>query len=103
MESDLILNGNKLIAEFMGETKTDYGKPAKYLREDLIFYHSSWDWLMPVCKKLGYLAENKVIPFSKDYEYWCDQLEDSITRTYDIEPAFKRVVDFIQWYNTQTK
>lgn len=58
---------------------------------------------MPVVKKFDYLAENKVIPFSDDFEFWCDKIEDAITRTYEIEPVFKIMTEAIQWYNTTSQ
>ena len=57
MTTQEILEGNKLIAEFMGAKRKEYSitnrehylfrDGRKYLTENLIF-HSSWDWLMPV-------------------------------------------------------
>ena len=59
MTSEEILDGNKLIAEFLGinkkvygETGTTYyidGTPYQFFK---LKYHSSWDWLMPVIGKL---------------------------------------------------
>ncbi len=62
-------------------------------------YHKSWDWLMPVVRKFDYLVENDIIPDSDDFDFWCDKIEDSITRTYEIEPCFKIIVEAIQWHN----
>jgi hypothetical protein len=113
MTKEEIIMGNKLIAEFMGlrVDKTPDGVDAWFVDlENLksIYhnqdarepkFHSYWDWLMPVCHKLDYLAENKSVDWSADYEGYCDKLEDSITRTYTIEPVFNTVVEFIEWYN----
>jgi hypothetical protein len=85
MEQSQINEGTMIIAEFM-----DGGH----------FYHSSWDWLMPVVKKFDYLVENKVINNSKDYEFWCDKIDDTVTRTYEIMPVFKIMVEAIEWYNS---
>lgn len=110
-----VLEGNKIIAEFMGcsvdngiakRTTKYYDFPGQCgLTCDVsdLKYHSSWDWLMPVVKKFDYLAENKIIDFSEYYEYWCDKIDDAVTRTYNIEPVFKVTVEAIEWYNTQTK
>ena len=119
MEENKIIEGNKLIAEFMGGKHNGgsyyrfyYGidivgvkencRPVSWIETNLK-YHTSWDWLMPCVKKFDYLAENKVIPFSDDFEFWCDKIEDTITRTYEIEPVFKIMVEAITWYNTTTK
>ena len=55
-----VIKGNKLIAEFMGWEKSPYpNTPHKMYKGDNgvhidnLEYHSSWDWLMPVCIKLG--------------------------------------------------
>lgn len=65
------------------------------MAEDLKF-HSSWDWLMPVVRKI--------------VEYCCNESEeafmsDQYTAVLEtvslavIEDAWKVVVEFIQWYN----
>lgn len=111
MTAEEKFEGNMLILEFMGYYKSPYSNlPNKMyimvngkefgVHIDSVDFPTSWNDLMPVCKKLDYLAENKVIEFSDDYEYWCNQLEDAVTMTYEIEPVYKCVVDFIKWYNT---
>ena len=57
-----IIEGNKLIAEFLGQEKLT-GRISDEHRQ----FHTSWDWLMPVCKKLDYLAENGVIKFTASH------------------------------------
>ena len=61
-----ISEGNKLIAEFMEYDDVDC-RSCKYFRdcnlwqcqltnqekEELLSYHSSWDWLMPVVAKIS--------------------------------------------------
>lgn len=103
MTQDEIIAGNKVIAEFMGYTfigdhfyHKDKGRGTWFKHAK---YHCSWDWLMPVCKKLDCLAEDKTIPFSKDYEFHCDLLDDTVTREYSIAPVWKEVIDFIDWFN----
>jgi len=66
-------------------------------------YHTSWDWLMPVCKKLDRLVEDGIIDYSMVYEAHCDNLDDAVTRSYDISEVFPVVVQFIHFYNTQSK
>lgn len=115
-----ILEGNKLIAEFEKRAwETNwfcypnvypyyYDKPKSYVNKTKrvclsdLQYHTSWDWIMPVCKKLDRLAEDGIIEHTIDYQFWCDKLDDAVTRNYDIAPVFKITVEFIQWYNTQT-
>jgi hypothetical protein len=89
---------NKLIAEFMGweeiykdASQLDYkfAKPNEiiYRRNiDDLKYHSSWDWLMPVVKKV----------ISKDYEFRVfEELKLQLWRV-DIDAIYKAVVEFIK-------
>ena len=53
-----IIDGNKKIAEFDGLTKDTYGKffkngVFKGYNESEFQYHKSWDWLIPVLKKIA--------------------------------------------------
>lgn len=61
MEKNFVLNGNKLIVEFMNIKMNNYGEYNKTqitaqgifdtCNLDDLEYHKSWDWLMPCCKK----------------------------------------------------
>lgn len=104
------VEGNKLIAEFMGFKCSKSGKTFRmsnesspYRKTDL-HYHSSWDLLMPACKKFdtikrGSLAEGWNRARNRIYEQHCDCIDNAVTR-YDILPAFERLVDAIEWYNS---
>jgi len=61
-------------------------------------YHLSWDWLMPVIHKIGDINFGEV-----------HGLEDKINELFPhdvnylftpIEYVYGKVVDFIEWYNT---
>lgn len=102
-----IINGNKIIGNsqfshngirMLIDNDSRAGHSDEYIYSQLK-YHSSWDWLMPVCKKLDYLVDDKIIEFSNDFEFWCNKLDDAITRTYEIQPVFKIVIEFIEWFN----
>lgn len=122
------LEGNKLIAEFMGIPKCDrcigdcgqykFGNSI-YYRVDELFYHTSWDWLMPVVEKIGNIhygwmeLENEfqdtAFPFTfgmRDAEgnymfrFNASQLHTAPTL---IEATWSAVIDFITWYNTTKK
>jgi len=98
MNKKEILEGNKLIAEFMvgceiieGTVirKTKYYNfpdhcSTKYLISDMKF-HSSWDWLMPVVEKIEPLSSGE---FS---------LHDFVSA--DIKAIWASCVIFIKWYN----
>jgi hypothetical protein len=110
-----ILEGNKLIAEFMGlEEGPEYVNA--FDRDDLLYftgggyesakYDSSWDWLMPVVEKIECLSctvtmvNNACCIFytGDDREFSYSPLAVS-----KIEAVWLAVVEFIKWYNKETK
>lgn len=121
MEKEII-EGNKLIAHYMGlkPYKSHSGPQVNKQvfsigrREHLInnlYYHSSWDWLMPVMEKIG-----------KEYNVRITWTAHAIEVTYIDRPdvrddnsladfggfapitnTWKCAVKFIQWYNTKYK
>lgn len=119
METHEKIDGNSLIAEFMGfrlitpemrkrpEDWYNNGKPSSYWEnhelkgsrrvlcgENGLMYHSSWDWLMPVV--------NKIFGLKKDYPIaTSDLLETFIFE--DIDVVWNRVVNFIKWYNSNAE
>lgn len=128
METENIIASNKLIAEFMGAVthKTAPGIILPYIKSDEVWYgnntipneqresafkiselkyHSSWDWLMPVVKKIGKMYEDLVknayetkTPISYEIH---STYADVICRNVTIEVGylFEIVVEFIKWYN----
>lgn len=60
MENNEILEGNKLIAEFMGLKKQGFGANEHFTdngnrivaTSNGLQYHTSWDWIMPVVEKI---------------------------------------------------
>ena len=73
------MNNNKLIAEFMGV------KPPLYME-----YHTSWDWLMPVLKKINLHLHPDT------YGLW---RMINVPTEYTIEEVHAQVVEFIKTYN----
>ncbi len=115
MKNKEIIEGNKLIAEFM-EVKigvdTYMYRPGvtDLLREDHLSYHSSWDWLMPVVEKI---AGNFDVTISS-VGLWVTYIDRIDTKWEDkhigdmgghkpIVNTWKAVVQFIEWYNKQPK
>lgn len=117
MTAEEIQQNNELIALFMGLEKQeqqwrapqpttaylvhDYWTPVAKMK-----YHSSWEWLMPVGKKIfDYLQE---VARNRP-RHTCSQgdlIEVDIScaiREYDREKAHQYIVDFIKWYNQQTQ
>lgn len=100
MTPEEIIEGNRLIAEFMVE------------RSDLLFitfsskYHKLWDWLMPVVEKIESMGHPCKICLSHTEFLHCHSDTMSITwpmaGTSKIESVYDAVLTFIKWYNNQT-
>lgn len=109
------LEGNKLIANFMeyniifddgvhgvigfnDETQPWYCDGLSCgLYEHSKSFHSSWDWLMPVVRKIVEYCtnENEEAFMSDQYSSILDTIPLAV-----IEDAWKVVVEFIEYYNT---
>lgn len=118
MTQEEILEGNKLIAKFMGYTWSKENDNKTYLkstpdqkniysiRPQLLKYHSSWDWLMPVVEKIESLV------------FWFNIKKNHVTVAWDnknsldskmihsefgdqskIERVYSCVVAFIKYHN----
>ncbi len=107
MNEQEILEGNKLIAEFMGmrlEIYNYYGimeyewlpsqKNSNWCFQDPPPFNSNWNWLMPVIKRIKDIQGDN-IEIQKRYSI----LMDFMT-TMDIEMIYRSgVLEFIKWYN----
>ena len=123
MKTEQIITGNKLIAEFLwtdigpcgddGEREyqvpddnrgifwslSSYYEETGCARTSELYFHSSWDWLMPVVRKIVELccnSDNDDLFMSDHYTSILDTIPIAI-----IEDAYKVVVEFIEWYNAQ--
>lgn len=126
-----ILEGNKLIAEFMNITPKKFGN--KYQWSDQPFYYvdgdtaeevinkasgyfkysTSWDWLMPVVEKIEDLKNTHGFSFVVTiYQDYCriSSKNYSLEENYfegegdsKLEATYKAVLESIQWYNNQNK
>lgn len=106
MTSQEIERGNKIVAEFMQIPVCDrcddcgnykfgsgmYYSPAK------MEYHSSWDWLMPVAKKILQLT-----PIQGKAMQHILQMEVVVSALMlaDIDKLYSAVLRFLEWYNSQ--
>lgn len=105
---DIKMNDNASIAEFMGYERQcgfyyieQFEKPCNHSEgmtssfgEDELEYHSSWDWLMPVVRKIN----------ESGYPMCGTLLAQKVYQSCGIaqvELVYKSVVEFIKWYNEQ--
>lgn len=115
-----ILEGNKLIMEFMELKPTEWrgmysvsqdhctcqeSTPEKALDRfaSIAKYHKSWDWLMPVLERIeakGYRWEIGMSPISSQYHYCKIWSIGTIERVYLLDAVYDAVLEFIKWYNS---
>ena len=84
------MKDNKLIAEFMQKSSEGFGLydyNGKHYKLDELKFHSSWDWLMPVLKKIN-LQLNP-----DNYNDW--RMINRPTE-YDIKEVHSQAVGFIK-------
>ena len=91
------MESNKLIAEFMGIPSYKQGRylmfeyaDNNHRTEQDLAYHTSWDWLMPVLRKINL----KLNP--SNYGKW--RMINRPTE-YNIEEVYAGTVRFIKKYN----
>jgi len=108
------IESNKLIAKFMGNKLEgrlyinqfhNFPTDASLLPTELL-YNESWDWLMPVISKICETGEYWVQINYGGAEIGKINEEFSFLETtsnsfppYSIEPVYKAVVMFIEYYN----
>jgi hypothetical protein len=120
MTQEQIIEGNKLIAEFMGAFYSTSDQPnpywvgvpdnGQYLGTHRLQYHSSWDWLMPVVERiegLHSILEHKYINVRITQGYVVIEgahkeiLFNTSIEGSKIKATWLAVVEFIKWYNKQ--
>jgi len=126
MTNEKITEGNKLIAEFMGYEKTIYSdvfrgelyaldvSKGEIYAISQMQYHASWDWIMPVVEKIeqkGCIVEIsyslvsmcRICVIGKKHEMTFNIINDNNGGLEPIIAIYKSVVEFIKWYNQNTK
>jgi len=82
MTETYILEGNKLIGDFMGKGFKD---PMNYM------YDIYWDWLMPVVEKINSLSYNDS---NNRFQPTVERFLEN-----DINSIWRQVVIFLSWYD----
>ena len=98
----------ELLALFLGLKNTDDGWIDKdnllsdyaYLKEygnpyGNLYFHYSWDWLMPVAKKFLSLGRNEGLYFK-----YCDRLEEALA-SFDSKGVFDVLIEGVSWFNKE--
>ena len=118
-----LIKNNKLIADFIGASKTSNCKdnemfiPSQTIcridtielgKGHILKFHKSWDWLMPIVEKINLLDNYKYTVYIASMD---TRIEDNITgkNIIDVsckhaveelrESVYEAVVKFIEWYN----
>lgn len=101
MTQEQIIEGNTLIAQFMGNSVNIHGETLDWEKRQstVMRYHSSWDWLMPVISKIIRLGDKDDDAFM---EYRKSSI-DAALRLILLERAWEHVVAYINWYNRNKK
>lgn len=119
MTKEEIEEGNKLIAEFMGwkyiaADETKHFKYDYYIQPDRnhfdawrLEYHSSWDWLMPVYKKIKdmpciKMPMNGIADSVMPHINQMGLMKNGAIQC-DLEKCWIGIVQFIKWHNTHTQ
>jgi|SRR6478752_4227754 len=106
---------NEAIAKFIGGLKVPHpslGFPhmgyychmGQWWNEDKLQYHSSWDWLMPIGKRIRDLLSDMLSKRPPHTACMGDVIEVDITcalHEYDIKKVHEAIYVFIKWYNQQ--
>ena len=115
------IEGNKLIALFMGEAVGSNGLLGIHQQngdieyEIPLDYNGSWEWLMPVVEKIqsidiepapnyrGYRIEIVIGCYVKITGFPMPPISKNVSIVgSDIEATWQAVVEFIKWYNSKT-
>lgn len=98
METKEIIEGNKLIVEFMGLKLIDPKDITETTdcREFVVWprYHKEWNWLIPVVEKISEVCKEN----QKAHFYWNDHDDIRIFRESK-DRTWELCVQFIKWFN----
>lgn len=102
---------NKLIAEFMQLEKysnNEYLANGMICNENILYYHSDWNWLMEVVEKiesLNFTTSIYHLPKSLNTVKIISGGADvvGINGSTKIESVYNAMVEFVKWYTQQSK
>lgn len=106
MTEEKILEGNKLIAEFMGFTQKSYTPDSEKMWCDAkhglpvgqLMFHLSYDWIMPVVHKITEQIHNRSVP-SSAIEVYVRKIA-TMHLSNSVESIYISVLEYIGWYNS---
>lgn len=117
MSEDLV-DKKRMVAIFMGGVKSTsfnceaWDMPTMAGLQYVLYYDSSWDWLMPVIRKINGLGKEYQFTIFKTYvsctvekggkfykDFSFSHAEYITNEQSDIQAAFNLVIKFIEWYN----
>jgi len=114
MTQEQILEGNKLIAEFMGYKYVVVGYFGETDQSDWQLHNAGWIWLMQVVEKIEKLEEGCFHVFMADTDcniYFSSKYDKNgnewnapsfrQSTGSKITSTWQAVVQFIQWYNKE--
>jgi len=117
LDKEIILENNKIISKFMDidfTTVESAHKYSVYIRNNHGRYHNSWDWLMPVVRKINELDKATQISIFKTYVSCSVETSTKFRKDFsfahseyitneqtDIQAVWILVSKFIVWYYTK--
>lgn len=107
MDKEQIIEGNALIAQFMGayvakEGQKAYDMDDKFpnkadrLMPEEMLYHESWDWLMPV---LEHIKFSSTPAFTDKINQKRVEIFKFVSLFSSFDDIYDHVVQFISWFN----
>lgn len=98
-----IIKDCRLVGEYMNVDISDYTsypeEGRKCYTENDLKYHCSWDWLMPVIRKIINDIGVKTAAECTSEEWFQNTRICQMYIGIDIELAFYYVVEYIKWHN----